>query len=150
MAAGTFTLYSKNKHKISINDLTAATVKIALLTSAYTPDVTVTGHSVLVDVSANEIAAGFGYTAGGLALSSLLATAITGGYKFSSANAVWTPSGGSIPAWRYGVMYVSGTLWGLTSPLVGYFLGDTTPADIPPASAALTITCNANGWFDIT
>lgn len=151
MAAGNFTLFSRNKDDIRINDITGATVKLALVSSSWTPDATVTGNSVWADVSANEVS-GNGWTAGGLTLSSLAATAITGGYKFSSGNAAATASGGSIGAHRYAVMYVSGTLWGMTNPLIGYALGDTTPADIPATTVGNTLTwaCPANGWFDAT
>jgi len=50
------------------------------------------------------------------------------------------------------VLYVSGSLWSMTNPLIGYFLGDTTPADVPATTVgnSLTINCPANGWFDIT
>lgn len=150
MAAGTFTLYSVNKDDLNINDLLAATVKVALVTSVYNPDFSSSGHDVWADVSANEIAAGNGYTAGGVTLSGKAATAITGGFKFTSSNPGWTASGGSIPAWRYAVMYVSGALWGLTDPLIGYFLGDTTPQDVPATTNgnALNLICPAAGWFD--
>ena len=150
MAAGTFTLYSKNKNTLTTASLAGATVKLALVTSAYTPDVTVAGHSLWSDASANEISAAFGYTAGGVTLGTLASTAITGGYKFSSANGVWTASGGSIAAWRYGIIYLSGTVYSLVNPLVGYFVGDSTPADIPATSGTLTVTANASGWFDVT
>jgi hypothetical protein len=151
MASGTFTLFSKNKADFRIADIVGAAVKILLTTSSYTPDVTVTGNSLLADI-ANELANGNGYTTGGIALSSLVDPTITGGYKFSSASPVWTASGTGIPAWRNAVMYVSGTLWGKTSPLLGYFLGDATPADIPLTTSGntLTLTVPAGGWFDIT
>ncbi len=151
MASGNFTLFSKNKDDMRINDLLGATIKMALVSSAWTPDNTVTGNSVWADVSANEVS-GNGWTAGGETLASLAATSITGGFKFSSASPAKTASGGSIPAFRYAVMYVSGTLWGMTNPLVGYFLGDATPADIPATTVGntLTLTCNAAGWFDLT
>ncbi len=153
MAAGTFTLYSKNKDDIRINDLTGATVKLALVSSSYTPNTdSSTGHSLWSDASGNEIANGNGYTTGGVSLSSLAATAISGGFKFSSGNPSWTASGGNIPAHRYYVMYVSGTLWGMTNPLIGYFLGDNTPADIAATTSGntLTVTCPSGGWFDAT
>jgi hypothetical protein len=150
MAAGTFTLYSKNKNNLTTASLAGATVKLALVTSSYTPDVTVAGHSLWSDASANEISAAFGYTAGGVTLGTLASTAITGGYKFSSANGVWTASAGSIAAWRYGIIYLSGTVYSLVNPLVGYFVGDNTPADIPATSGTLTVTANASGWFDVT
>jgi len=152
MAVGTVTLYSANKDDLNINALVAGTVKLALVTSSYTPDVTTSGNTIWANVSANEIANGNGYTTGGISLSSMVATAVSGGYKFSSASPVWNASGGDIPAWRYGVFYYNGTLWGLTNPLIGYFLGDTAPANVPATTSGnpLTITVPANGWFDAT
>jgi hypothetical protein len=151
MAAGTVTLYSKNKNLIKMSDLSSATIKLLLTTSTYVPDTSVTGNSVLADVT-NELANANGYTTGGVTLSAPTITAITGGYKFSSGNASWTASGGSIPAWRNGVIYASGTLWGLTSPLLGFFLGDATPADIAATASgnSLTVNCPTAGWFDLT
>jgi len=150
MAAGAVTLYSTNKDDLNINDLVGATVNLALVTSSYTPDVTVTGHNEWADVSANEITTAGGYTTGGQALTSKVATAITGGFKFSSASPTWTASGGSIDAWRYGVIYVVGSLWGLTNPVIGYFVGDSTPANIPATTVGntLTVTVPSGGWFD--
>jgi hypothetical protein len=152
MAASAVTLYSANKNHINTSDLAGATVKLALISSAYTPDVTVTGHSLFSSVSANEVAATGGYVAGGFTLGTPVSTSITGGFKFSSASPSITASGGSVPAWRYGVLYVSGTLWGLVNPLIGEFLGDSTPADIPATTVGNTLTINtpAGGWFDET
>ena len=152
MASGTFTLFSANKDDIRINDLTGATVNMALVLSTYTPDTTSAGHSLWSSVSGNEVANGNGYTTGGVALSSKVATAVTGGFKFSSANPSWTASGSGIPAHRYYVMYVVGTLWGMTNPLVGYFVGDSAPADIPLTTAgnSITVTAPSGGWFDAT
>lgn len=152
MAAGTFTLYTKNLDRLSVNDLLSATVKIALVSSSYTPNVTSTGHDEWADVSANEIANGNGYTTGGATLANDTATAITSGFKYDSDDPAWTASGGNIPAWRYAVMYASGSVWGLTSPLIGYFVGDSTPADVPATSSGntLALQVNASGWFDIT
>lgn len=151
-APGSVILFSRNKDDLNVNDLVGATIKLALITSAWTPDATVTGNQVFADMSANEIAAGSGYTAGGATLASLAATAITGGYKFSSGNASWTASGGTIPAWRYGLLYVSGALWGLTNPVIGYFVGDSAPADVAATASGntLQITCPSAGWFDAT
>jgi len=152
MAAGTFTLFSANKDDLNINQIVASGAKLALVTSAYTPDASATGNTIWGNASANEIAAGNGYTAGGVALATLAATAITGGFKLSSANPSWTAAGGSIPAWRYGVLYIPATVWGLVNPLIGYFLGDTTPADIAATTTgnSLTITVPAAGWYDAT
>ena len=100
----------------------------------------------------NELASGNGYTTGGVTLTSPAITAITGGYKFSTANGSWTASGAGIPAWRYGVIYVVGATWGLTSPLLGVFTGDSAPADVPLTASGntLQINCPANGWFTDT
>lgn len=153
MAAGAFTFFSKNKDDFRVNDLTGAVINVALVTSAYTPNTdSTTGHSLWSEVSANEIANGFGYTTGGQALAADVATAIAGGFKYTSSNVAWTAAGGSIPAWRYYVMYVVGSLWGMTNPIIGYALGDSTPADIPATSDTniLTLSVPAGGWFDIT
>ena len=84
MAAGTFTLYSKNKDDLRINDLTGAVINVALVSSGYTPNTdSSTGHSLWSDVSANEIANGFGYITGGQALSADVATGIAGGFKYT-------------------------------------------------------------------
>ena len=152
MAVGIFTFFAKNLNKLNIDDLLGATVKMALVTSSYTPNSASNGHDEWADVSTNEIANGNGYTTGGATLANDVAGAITGGYKYSSDNVVWTATGGSLPAWRYAVLYVSGSLWGLTNPLLGYFLGDTTPADVPETTEnnTLTLVCPADGWFDVT
>lgn len=152
MAAGACVLYQANLDDINLTDLVSATVKLALVSSAYSPNFGTSGNDDWADVSANEIANGNGYTTGGYTLGTLAKTAVTGGWKFSSGNAAWTASGGSIPAWRYGVLYVSGSLWGLTNPLLCAFLGDSTPADVPATAAGfvLTAACPANGWFDVT
>lgn len=149
MAAGNTTIYSANKDSINIDALLGVTIKLALVSSSYVPDTSNGGHDTWDDVSAHEITAGNGYTAGGVALASLAKTAVTNGWKLSSSNAVWTAAGGNIPAWRYGVLYVEGTLWGLTNPLLGYFLGDTTPANVPTTSDGypLTVNCPTSGWI---
>jgi hypothetical protein len=153
MAAGAFVLYAKNKDDYRINDIVGATIKLALVTSAYTPNITTAGHALWSDVSANEIANGNGYTTGGQTLTGAAATATAGtnGYYLSAAVPVWTASGTGIPVHRYYVMYLSGTVWGQVNPLIGYFLGDSTPADIPLTTAGNTITVNQNaaGWFDL-
>lgn len=152
MTASAFTIYSKNKDDLRVNDLTGAVIKVALVASTYTPNTdSSTGHTLWSEVSANEIANGFGYLTGGATVTTDVATAIAGGFKYSSDNVIWTAAGGSIPAWRYAVLYVSGTLWGMTNPLVGYFIGDNTPADIPATSDTntLTLAVPAGGWFDI-
>lgn len=151
MPAGTFLIYTRNIDLINIGDLLSASVKFALLTSSYTPDFDETsGHHLYSDISASEIANGNGYTTGGAALANKAKNAITNGFNFDSDDVVWTASGGNIPAWRTAAMYVSGTLWGKTNPLIGAFVGDASPADIPATTTGnnLTLVAPAAGWFD--
>lgn len=152
MPAGNFTLFRANIDDLRMNDLLGAVVKVMLVTSTYVPNAANNGHSVKVDIGANEIAAGSGYTAGGYTLATDTVNLITNGWNYDSEDPTWTASGGSIPAWRYAVVYVAGALWGKTDPLIGYFVGDNTPADVPATTAGnpLTIVVNAAGWFGVT
>jgi hypothetical protein len=151
-APGPIIIYRANLDNIELNSLnSSANLRMALVASAYTPDATNTGHSLWASVSANEIAGGTGYTAGGYALTGSVSTT-TNGFKLTTGNPTWTASGAGIAAWRYGVLYYLGALWGMTNPLIGYFLGDSAPADVPLTAAGntLTITCPAAGWADWT
>ena len=128
----------------------SALYRLALVSSAWTPAPTT--DEVWATLSANEIAGGTGYTTGGIALTSVVLNQTAGVVKFTSAAAVWTASGGGIAAWRYGVIYYLGTLNAKVNPLVGYFLGDSTPADIPLTTSpnTLTVTMNASGILSAT
>ena len=151
MAAGNFIIFGKNKDDLRINDLVGANIRLALVSSAYIPNVTATGHSLWSEVSANEIAGGTGYITGGAVLTgAVAATAGNGGSKFSTGNVSLTATG-TIAAFRYAVLYYAGTLWGMVNPLIGYVLCDTTPADIPATTVGNTvgINCPATGWFDV-
>ena len=101
---------------------------------------------VLADLS-GEIANGNGYTTGGEALTGVTLTQTAGVVTFDADPIVWTASGGPIPAWRYGYFYYLGTLNFKVNPLLGHFLGDNTPADIPATTNGntLTVTPNAAG-----
>lgn len=145
-------VYAEVLNVMKLSDLSGATIKMLLTSSSYVPDTDNSGHTVLADVT-NELANGNGYSTGGVALAApTIADFSTTGYKFSTGNASWTASGAGIPAWRYGVIYVVGSLWGLSSPLLGYFTGDSAPADVPLTAAGniLQVNCPANGWFTST
>lgn len=150
-APSAFQYYANNLDLEKLSDL-SANIFMLLTTSSYTPDTTNTGHTVLANIT-NELANGNGYLTGGVALAAPTVAAFsTTGFKFSTGNALWTASGTGIPAWRYGVIYYSGALWGITSPLLAYFTGDSAPADIPLTAAgnSLQVNCPANGWFTKT
>ena len=144
-------VFAKNINQFKLDDLTSANIRLALVSSAATVDTTVTGNTVWANLSANEISGGTGYTSGGYSLTGSNAVSGTTGYYFTSGNASWTGSGAGISAWRYGVLYYSGTLWSLTNPLIAYFVGDSAPADVPATAAGniLQVTCPAAGWFTV-
>jgi hypothetical protein len=143
MAAGPIIVPNKAKLNLfnatGLLAATAANFRLALVTSAWTPDNGDTGNEVWADISANEITAGNGYIAGGIALTGVALTQAAGTVKFTSSAAVWTASGGSIPAWRRGVIYYLGTLNGKVNPVLGPFLGDSTPADVPATTIVTAV-----------
>lgn len=147
MASGTFTLYEKAH--LNVYNATglldpANTFKWTLHTNAYVPSIA--AHEVYADLT-NELPTGAGYTLGGVTLGSDGLTLTGSTVKFTGAAAAWTAAGGSIPAWRTAVLRVSGTKNGKIDPIVGYFLGDAAPADVPATTDGntLTITPHANG-----
>lgn len=146
MAAGPFVFSNLAKlNFFSATGLLAATAtnfRLALVASTWTPAPTT--DEVWATMSANEIATGNGYTTGGGTLTSVALTQTTGTVKFTSAAYVWTASGTGIPAWRYGMVYYLGILNAKTNPIVGYFLGDSTPADVPLTTAGNTLTFTPN------
>lgn len=106
--------YLSQSHKLC--DLTADTWKLMLLTNAYVPDTSGTGHQFKSDLGAHEVS-GSGYTAGGIALSGLALTwdAIFGRW-------LWTTT--TTPQWNsasftayYGVVYDSTPSTDATRPL---------------------------------
>ena len=151
-AAGSIILYGANKADFRLNDMASANLRMAIVTSTYVPNVTATGDSLITAYGANEVSATTtGYAAGGTALTGVVAAnAGNTGFKLSSGNAVWTAGASNFPAWRYGVLYYLGTIWGKVNPLIGYFNGDSTLIDVPLTTSGnpLTITCPATGWFD--
>lgn len=115
---------------------TPVTLKISLHTSSYTPNAAT--HAAYADLS-NELATANGYTNGGLTLTSVTWTGSGGTATLAAANAVWTASGAGLTC-RYAVVRASGTFNGVVDPLIGYYLLDTTPADVVTSSGnTLTI-----------
>jgi hypothetical protein len=114
-------------------DLDTDTLKLALVTSSYTPSTT---HDEWADVSANEVATGSGYTTGGVTLAGVATTNSTVDYN----DATWTSL---TKTFRYAVCYKSGSGGGLTNPLLFYILLDSTPADIVSSGSNYSIQWNA-------
>lgn len=114
-------------------DLDTDTLKVALVTSSYTPSA---AHTIWADVSANEVATGSGYTTGGIALT----TPVVAASNIDYDDLVWTAL---TKTFRYAVCYKSGSGGGLTNPLLWYALLDTTPADVVSSGSNYTIQWNA-------
>lgn len=121
-------------------DLDTDTLKLALVTSSYTPS---TAHTVFdngadnaTDPSYNEVASGNGYTTGG----ATIATPVVTNDNIDYDDAVWTAL---TKTFRYAVCYMDGTAGALTDPLLFYILLDTTPADIVSSGSNYTIQWNA-------
>lgn len=153
MAAGAFIFPDKAKlNFFSATDLMAGTstnYRLALIASGWTPANST--DEVFADVT-NELSTANGYTAGGITLTGISLTQTSGVVKFTFTAPTWTASGGSIAAWRRGVVYYLGTLNSKVNPILGHFLGDSTPLDIPATTVGntLTVTPNASGVLSAT
>lgn len=133
--ASTITAYDKLWLLLATGgvDLDTDTLKLALVTSSYTPD---TAHDEWADVSSYEVATGSGYTTGGETMASPVVTDDNIDYN----DVTWTSL---TKTFRYAVCYKSGSGGGLTNPLLFYILLDSTPADIVNTGSNYTISWNA-------
>lgn len=113
MANVIYNSFKKDIQSGNIN-LSSDTIKVALVTSSYTPDQD--AHTKFSDIT-NEVS-GTGYTAGGAALSGLTVTQDNTNNRgvFSATNASWSSS--TITA-HAAILYKS-TGTSSTSPLVAY------------------------------
>lgn len=121
-------------------DLDNDPIKVALLTNVYTPDFS--ADAVFADVSAHELAAGNGYTQGGIALTNLLVD----NQKFDSDDVVFTNLGSpNAVTFRYAVVYVDATKGSVIRPLISSILIDDTPADVVAAGTNFGIQWSTSG-----
>jgi len=126
-------------------DLSTATIKVALIANTYTFSAAHTvfdsGTNDAADPSYNEVATGSGYTTGGVALSGGTASASVIAYD----NPLWTAL---TKTFRGAIFYFSGSIGGLTDPLIAYLLADDTPADTVIVAADWTLAIDRiNGLF---
>lgn len=135
---GNFLLKALNKEV----DYDSDTIKVALLTSSYTPNQDT--HDYFNDVSANEVS-GTGYTAGGATLASKTATYDAGTNVIVLDAADITFSSSTITA-RYAVVYGS-TGTASTSPLIGFV---DFGSDQSSTNGNFTITWDSTGIVRIT
>jgi len=135
---GNFLLKALNKEV----DFDSDTIKVALLSSSYTPDQD--AHDYFNDVSTYEVT-GTGYTAGGATLASKTATydSSTNVIVLDAADVTWSSS--TITA-RYAVVYDS-TGTASTSALIGYV---DFGSDQSSTNGNFTITWDSTGIVRIT
>jgi hypothetical protein len=135
---GNFLLKALNKEV----DFDTDTIKVALLSSSYTPDQD--AHDYLNDVSTYEVS-GTGYTAGGNTLASKTATydSANNVIVLDAADTTWASS--TITA-RYAVIYDS-TGTASTSALIGYV---DFGSDQSSTNGNFTITWDSTGIVRIT
>lgn len=136
---GSFIAKSLNKEI----DLDTDTIKVALLTSAYTPNQDV--HDYFDDVASAEVT-GTGYTAGGATLTGKTVSydAPTNTITFDADDVTLASS--TITA-RYAVVYDASPATNATRPLIGYV--DFT-SDQSSTNGNFTITWDATGIVKVT
>lgn len=111
-----FTLYDKTLLNLRLSDLLTNDIKLALTTSAYVVDEAL-DEFFDVDIT-NEIAASFGYTAGGILLTTKILDEIASGqYVFSADNISLAATGGAITA-HTAILYDDTPV--SNKPLLGY------------------------------
>lgn len=119
------------------------TIKVALLSNAYTPDQD--AHNYFDDVVANEVT-GTGYTAGGTTLANKTNTynSATNVIVLDADDVTWSSS--TITA-RYAVIYDASPATNATKPLIGYV---DFGSDQSSSNGNFTITWDATGIVRIT
>lgn len=116
-------------------------VKVALLSSAYTPNQT--AHDYFDDVSAYEVS-GTGYTAGGQALTSVALTTTGTTTTLTCANPAWANS--TITA-AFAVFYdASGGTDATNLPVVFWDLGGSQSS----SAGTFTLTINGSGLYQVS
>lgn len=124
-------------------DFDTDTIKVALLTNAYTPDQD--AHNYFDDVVANEVT-GTGYTAGGLTLANKTNTynGATNVIVLDADDVTWSSS--TITA-RYAIVYDATPATNATKPLIGYV---DFGSDQSSSNGNFTITWDATGIVRVT
>lgn len=124
-------------------DLETATVKMALVTSGYTPDRDT--HDFRDDFTANEVANGNGYTTGGATLSGVLWSYDTASdqVRLDCDDVSWTFT--AAKTWLYGIVYVDTGGADTTDPLIALLTWDTSQT----VSTAYTLQIDSAGLLYI-
>jgi hypothetical protein len=136
---GNFVVKSFNKEI----DWDSDTIKVALLTNAYTPNQDL--HDNFDDVVANQVT-GTGYTSGGITLANKTNTynAATNVIVLDADDVTWASS--TITA-RYAVIYNATPATDATRPLIGYV---DFGSDQSSSNGNFTITWDSTGIVRVT
>lgn len=120
------------------------TIKVALLTNAYTPDQD--AHNYFDDVSTYEVSGATGYTSGGASLTNKTNTytGATNTIVLDADDTTWSSS--TITA-RYAVIYDATPATNATRPLIGYV---DFGSDQSSSNGNFTITWDATGIVRVT
>ena len=125
-------------------DLDTDTIKVALVTSSYTKDLT---DTIWGDISTNEVATGDGYTTGGETLAGSAVTHTGATAKWDATDVTWTAL---TKTFRFGVIYVDATKNAIVKPLIAIILFDTAPANIVVAGIDFLIQWNSSGILTLS
>lgn len=129
-------------------NLKTDTIKLMLVTSAYTPSAS---HTVLADVNASpdpEVeqvdSPSNGYTTGGFALTGqdVTHTESPSAGKFDAADKTINTL---TATFRYGILYALKTVGAIVNPLISYILYDNTPADVTVSGVDFVNQWSPNG-----
>lgn len=142
MASGIYLSYPDKANNKEI-DLLTDTIKVALCTSAYTPNQDT--HDYFNDIT-NEVS-GTGYTAGGATLASKTYSVNTGTnvWTFDAADVTWASS--TITNARYAIIYDATPGTAATNPLIAYI---DFGSDKSSSGGDFVIQWNASGIFTDT
>jgi hypothetical protein len=147
MAAGNWIVYDSAKVYMADGtmDMNSNTFKVMLCKNAYSP--LRSSHTIKSQVT-DEVDAVNGYTAGGVALTSVTYTQSAGVATWDCADPTWTASGGSIAQARIAVIY-NDTVSSPVKPLVCYCIMDTTDVTAT-VGQILTIQMSASGILTLS
>lgn len=125
-------------------NLSSDTIKIALFTNALTPVQASNQFFDSAPYTANQVAAGNGYTTGGNTLASVTLTTATLTTTLDAADTSWTVTGAGF-TYRYAVIYDDTPV--SSKPLVAYI---DFGADVTAAAGTHTIVFDAAGIATVT
>lgn len=159
MAQGTITLFDEFSESIADGrlDLDTHTFKVALTTLQVggTPTIAATnavptwGAGGTTNLAASEVAAGGGYTAGGITLTSVTWAQTAGVATFDAADVLWTSSASGDPATIKSLIVYSDTA--TNKDAIGFMDCTANGTDaISLLSGNISVAWNASGLFTTT